>query len=259
MAAAFVDDVVSPELALVDPELAERARAALPLRGPTDRALAARAQQLSAVGAQPRRRRIVPVVALATMGLVSMLGPGLLRVGSTVGDSPSASASTTAIASGVGSIVAAPSSTDPSTTSARLTQGIAATDTTTPVADGVGQSQPMHQAALQASTGSNLEPHAYSVAPRVALRPTTLVWARVAGVSSYDFELVRNGSQIYAASSSSPNVDVPRSWTHRGMRFSIQPEDQAFVWPVIDGRRAAEPVVSGTLAFDHTLIARFTG
>jgi hypothetical protein len=87
----------------------------------------------------------------------------------------------------------------------------------------------------------------------------TLAWTRVAGVSSYDIELVRNGSRIYAASSSSTNVDVPRSWTHRGKRFSIQPEDQAFVWPVIDGRRAADPVVNGTLAFDNTPIARFTG
>ena len=43
------------------------------------------------------------------------------------------------------------------------------------------------------------------------------------------------------------------------MRFSIRPEDQAFVWPVVDGRRVAEPVVNGTLAFDHTRIARFTG
>lgn len=255
MAAAFVDDVVSPELALVDPELAERARAALPLRGPTDRALAARAQRLAAVTAQPPRRRIVPVVALAGMGLVSLLGPGLLRVGSTVGDSQSP----TATASGTGSAVAASSSSDPSSTGARFTQGIAAAEMTTPMADGVAQTQPMQQEAQQPSMVSTSASPAYSVAPRVALRPMTLVWARVAGVSSYDVELVRNGSRIYSASSAMPSMDVPRTWTHEGMRFSIRPEDQAFVWPVIDGRRAPEAVVKGTLALDKTLVASFTG
>jgi hypothetical protein len=192
------------------------------------------------------------------MGLVSMLGPGLLRAGPTVGDSPSASTSATAIASDASAEVT-PGSTDPSVTGARFTQGIAATDTSVLAAVDGSQSQPTQQAALQPATGTNLKPPADSVAPRVSLRPTTIVWARVAGVSSYDFELVRNGSRIYAASSSSPNVEVPRSWTHRGLRFFIQPEDQAFVWPVIGGRRAAEPVVNGTLAFDHTRIARFTG
>jgi len=259
MAAAFVDDVVSPELALVDPELAERARAALPLRGLTDRALAARAQQLSAVGAEPRRPRIVPAVALASMALASLLGPGLLRAGSTPGDPPSASASTTATASASGAGSAAPSSTDPSSTGIRFAQDVAPTDATAQAAEGVAQSPPVQQASLQPSTGSTSEPRTYAVAPRVALRPMTLAWTRVAGVSSYHIELVRNGSRIYAASSSSTNVDVPRSWTHRGKRFSIQPEDQAFVWPVVDGRRAADPVVNGTLAFDNTPIARFTG
>jgi len=259
MSTVFADDVVSPELALVDPDLAERAREALPLRGPTDRALAVRAQQLSAVRVAPRRRRIVPVVALASMGVASMLGSGLLGAGSPVGDSPGTRASTTAIASRAGSPAAAPSSTAPSSTSGRLTQGSAATDVTASVADGVEQSQGGQRAVLQPSTGSASQPHAYAVAPRAALSPMTLAWARVAGVSSYDIELVRDGLRIYAASSHSPNVDVPRTWTHGGRRFSLQPEDQAFVWPVIDGRRAAEPVVNGTLAFDNTPLARFTG
>ena len=262
MAAMFVDDVVSPELALVDPDLADRARAALPLRGPTERARAARAQQLSVVDRAPRRRRIAPVVALASLGAASVLGSGLLRVGPVVGDSPSASgiaiSSATTSESGLGSTSAAPGSTvPPPGTAARFTQVVAATD-----AVGQGSVSPSvgtPQATLSPATGSTQQSRAGVLAPGVPLRPMTLVWARVPGVSSYDIELVRNGSRIYAASSSSPRVDVPRTWTHGGLRFAIQPEDQAFVWPVIDGRRAAEPVVNGTLAFDKTLIAHFTG
>jgi hypothetical protein len=261
MAAAFVDDVVSPELALVDPELASRARAALPLRGPTGRALAARAQQLSAVGRTSRRRRIAPVVAIASLAAVSIPGVGSLGGGPTADGSSAASAATESAApsaAGAGSPVAASSSTVRSRTGSAKTQGVASPGSSSPVVRGLAQTQ-AQQVARQHSTGAASAPRAGKLVSRGALRPMTLVWVRVAGASSYDVELVRNGSRIYSASSSSPSVDVPRRWTHGGRRFSIQPEDQAYVWPVVDGRRAADPVVRGTMAFDNTLVARFTG
>jgi len=250
MAAVFVDDVVSPELALVDPDLADRARAALPLRGPTERARAARAQQLSPAPRAPRPRRIWPVVALASLGAASLLGSGLLRAGPGAGDSPRSSATaiasaTTSASGGPGSPLAAPgSSVSPGTAGSE--QGVEATEAAPTVDQG------SQQAAPSPSTGSTPQAHERALASRLPLRPLTLVWAPVAGVSSYDIELVRNGSRIYAASSRSPNLAVPRTWKHGGLRFAIQPEDEAFVWAVIEGRRTDEPVVDGTLAFDNT-------
>jgi hypothetical protein len=88
--------------------------------------------------------------------------------------------------------------------------------------------------------------------------PTTLVWPRSANTSSYDFELVRDGSVIFSMRSLSPQAVVPRSWHREGVTYAIQPEDQVFVWPVIGGRRASAAVVNGALALDMTLVARFS-
>ena len=96
-----------------------------------------------------------------------------------------------------------------------------------------------------------------AVAP-IAARPTELVWDDLGNASSYDIELIRNGSQIFAASALSPRVNVPRRWTHDGERFSVRPEDEVFIWPVVDGRRGSRPLVNGTHVFDNTLVARFT-
>jgi hypothetical protein len=84
---------------------------------------------------------------------------------------------------------------------------------------------------------------------------TTLVWPRSRHASAYDLELVRIGVVIYSTRSSSPRVVVPRSWDRAGASYVIQPEDQVFVWPIVDGRRVATPAVDGILALDMTRIA----
>ena len=85
----------------------------------------------------------------------------------------------------------------------------------------------------------------------------TLAWPRSVHATAYDLELVRDGAVIFAARSSSPQVHIPRRWTRDGVSYAIQPEDQAFVWPVVDGRRRGEAVVNGALALDLTPVARF--
>ena len=90
----------------------------------------------------------------------------------------------------------------------------------------------------------------------VATSSATLVWNRAAGATAYDVELRRGDTTIYSTTSDAPQVVVPRAWRSDGTEFVLQPEDQLYVWPVADGRRA-RPTVDGALAMDTTDIARF--
>lgn len=259
MAAAFVDDVVSPELALVDPDLAARARKALPNAVAVERSFAigfefVPEELLPDDTVTRQRRHVVPLLVLTSLVAASIVGAGALRGG------PSPAASESWSASGTTSVVAwtqtgLPASEAPST------EGVVTTDTPVLVARvpaSVDERQPQALDTSSLTRTSSL-PAGNAAAPIVAARPTALVWDGLGNASSYDIELVRNGSQIFTASALSPRVNVPRSWTHDGKRFSVQPEDEVYIWSVVDGRRGSRPLVNGTQVFDNTLIARFTG
>ena len=94
-----------------------------------------------------------------------------------------------------------------------------------------------------------------SPAARPVVSAPTLVWDRAAGVTSYDVELRRGSDVIYSATVSGPNATVPRTWRRDGTTLALQPEDELYVWPVVDGRRAS-PIVDGELAMGTTEIAR---
>jgi hypothetical protein len=84
---------------------------------------------------------------------------------------------------------------------------------------------------------------------------TRLVWDGAAGAASYDVELRRGGAVIYSSTSTASEALVPRSWEKDGMAFVLQPEDQLYVWPVVDNRRVST-VVDGALAMDTTDVVR---
>ena len=261
MAAAFVDDVVSPELALVDPELAARARTTLPNAVAVERSFAIGfefvPEELLPDDAVTRHRRhVAQLVVLASLAAASIVGAGVLR-----GD-PSPNASETWSASGATSVVTSAGASS-SATEAQSTQGAVVTEASVPVARVASSMDELQPQDLSSSGTAPIGTPSVStgaaVASTVAARPTALVWDGLGNASSYDIELVRNGSRIFAASAQSPRVNVPRSWMHDGERFAVQPEDQVFVWPVVHGRRAGRPVVNGTHVFDNNLFARFTG
>ena len=270
MAAALVDDVVSPELALVDPELAARARQALPSAVAVEHSFAigfefVPEELLTDDPATGRRRNVVPLLALGSLVVAAIIGAGVLRGG------PLPDASETWSASGATPVVASATAGLPTTGSGSPTTG--SPTTVAPSTEAVVTTEAPDPVARVAAPVDELQPHTLdpssptrtpslstgdAVAP-IAARPTELVWDDLGNASSYDIELIRNGAQIFAASAPAPRVDLPRSWTHDGERFSVRPEDEVFIWPVVDGRRGSRPLVSGTHVFDNTLVARFTG
>ena len=258
MAAALVDDVVSPELALVDPELAARARQALPSAVAVERSFAigfefVPEELLTDDPVTGRRRNVMPLLALGSLVAASIIGAGVLRGG------PLPDASETWSASSATAVVASATAGSP-TTAAPSTQGVITTEAPDPVGRAAAPVDELQPHTLDSSSPTRTPSLSTgdAVAPSAA-RPTELVWDDLGNASSYDIELIRNGSQIFAASAPAPRVDLPRSWTHDGERFSVRPEDEVFIWPVVDGRRGSRPLVNGTHVFDNTLVARFTG
>jgi len=209
-------EVVSPELALVDPSLAEWARERLP--NPLEQAALARiSSQLVDAAPTPsrartrvsasrvrRRRRWVGTIAAAAAGLAAILL--LTDVQLEIGKTP-ASADTTAIEESP-EAPAPPVVTRPPTASPR-----------------------------------NARPRA-----PLAAEPQRFAWAPSPGATSYQVELFRASEKVFAADTTVPAITIPASWTFAGRRRTLAPGDYRwYVWPVASGSRAAHATVQAKL------------
>jgi hypothetical protein len=210
-------DIVSPELALVDPELGQAARARLadlpgivhPQASPAPIGTAMFGRRVpSSLGPPVREghsRRLLVGVAAATM-----LALVLFDVRVEVGERPAVAESNPSESPHASSVgpVTRPSS--PTTASRRPP------DTT-----------------------------------RKLFRATDrrFAWAPVPGASGYHVEFFRGSARVFADETTGPLLTVPAEWSLDGSRRSLRPGTYRwYVWPIVGDHRQSHAVVQATLS-----------
>ena len=204
---------VSPELVLVDPELAARERARL-LEGGVDSALAN--AEVSNLG--PIRDQLVRAAKAAEPTRAASGRPGGRR-------------QTWRVPAGV---------------AAAIVIGLLLLD----VKVEVGRS-PAGAESNSALPAEAPEASAPAPSPGPSLQPEVrrFAWAPVKGATGYRVEIHRGLTRIFVRETRKPQVTVPRMWKESGRTRALGPgEYRWYVWPIVSGRRSARAVVQASLS-----------
>jgi hypothetical protein len=218
---------ISPELALVDPELAARARALLPdrpgIRVPRrerDEPIPLRVAEVQVLAPAPVTRRRWRVTTVVAVAMAASAGFGF-GVSAAASGEPEASAPSV-----------------PTTTSrppVAPAQDVPAKDVPAPGADAPVEVVPNPKPPTKSPAGP-----AARVAPR-------FVWAPQADVTRYRFALYRGEQLIFQKDVTSPALEVPRTWTFRGRFYDLDPGRYRWVvWPYVSGKRLGPAIVSAS-------------
>jgi hypothetical protein len=86
-----------------------------------------------------------------------------------------------------------------------------------------------------------------SARPPISI-PRLFAWAPADGASGYHVELFRGGSRVFAADTSRPQITIPAVWTQGGRRYRLEAVGYRwYVWPIVSGQRASQAIVQATL------------
>jgi hypothetical protein len=243
---------VSPELALIDPELAAAARALLPYPAPASvarpRAPAGAARRVEValeepvaeapvagapVGAPRRRYRrllttgvpaLLATLVLALIVIVDWQDRGMPRLLEPTDALPSPTARAPIATSPPAGTTARSATTPPPTTTAR--------SATTP----------------QPTTRATTEP-----APETEPAGQTFVWAASPGAAAYEFQLFRGESRIFRTRVAEPRLQLPQEWRDGGRDQSLEPGTYRwYVWPISEStqRRSRVATVQARLVIE---------
>ena len=93
------------------------------------------------------------------------------------------------------------------------------------------------------------EPRATAPAPTAR----RFAWAPIDGASGYLVKFFRGSTLVFAHETSHTVLEVPARWRHGGLERSFRPgEYRWYVWPVIDGKRAALAAVRTTVSIPRS-------
>ena len=248
-----VVDLVSPELALVDPVLAATVRRRLPERADTLSRLASAGTRPSPLlHTNPALPRVgqVPVSTsvtdsrMATFALdwPAALSESRLRRSTIAKFAVAAMVVTVTIAAVVEERTMGPQQRAPSSavaeripTSAASEPGFAESHTTTGAAP---PSQPAKTSRQQVKKGAE---QTYS--------SRRFAWAPFAGASGYRVEFYRGSELIFGAGTRQAQIAIPATWKSSGRVQRLEPgEYRWYVWPIVDQRRASSAIVQAKLA-----------
>jgi hypothetical protein len=248
-------EVLSPELALVDPELAAYARAnlaepltTLPQSGRSlwiqvdqggSRALTAPSGAALALddGPAPRApagRSWRVLVGVAAVTVLSLL---LFDVRVQVGKTP-ASAETPQTRAAAGSAPSRPRAASvPRPGRKTSNEGVTKPQAAAPSAPSRPRAESVPRPGRKTSTEGVTKPQARRFA-----------WAPAPGASGYHVEFFRGSVRAFSADTTGPELTVPARWKDAGKtRRLAAGEYRWYVWPVVSGTRASSAIVRATL------------
>lgn len=75
------------------------------------------------------------------------------------------------------------------------------------------------------------------------------VWAAAPKASGYHVEFFRGARRVFVRDTTKPEVVVPARWTYAGRRRSLLPGQYTwYVWPVVGGQRATSAAVQASVS-----------
>lgn len=239
---------LSPELALVDPALAEAARRGLPNPNGTDRAA-----DLLETPSRPRLDNSPPASAPsavqpdpASTGASSPSGPDKVSAPSRVRP-PKRNKSrvgwTVALLAllGVGAWIGISQVGGGGSSEISAAKQVSARKQVT---SRKRESSVRHATTKRSSAANQGKPRATTTGKKSGRgRVRTFGWIREPKASFYAIQFSRGGRRILQARTTEPRLVVPASWTYRGRRFSFEPG--RYTWVVRPGFRSSGRVRYG--------------
>jgi hypothetical protein len=230
----LLTETVSPELVLVDPGLAARAREQVD--DPDDTLSRVRARAVSAGDAGSHASMLDDDIAQAVRRLAESALDGQAQ--ESAAQRPRRVRRPVTVAAAV---------------SAMFALALAVADRQLESADAPATAETT--AAVEApatadlgGSGAELGSSAGATGTAPAPAPRRFAWAPTEGASGYHVELFRGTSRVFAEDTRRPEIVIPAKWTLGGRQYRLEPVAYRwYVWPVVSGRRTSRAVVQARL------------
>jgi hypothetical protein len=233
---APADELLSPELVLVDPALAARARDRLSPPGPPACATPEPPDTVAAVDAAAAATRRLARQALASQDADELRAPPFAPARRRRLAAVSVTCATVAIA-----LLA---------TERALQRDASSVAAPAAAEDRAQPAEPRPTAAAPSSAAPPPSPRSPSARPDAAPAPAPrrFVWAPVADATGYHVELFREANRVFAADTTRAAITIPTRWRFDGRPYRLEPvEYRWYVWPIVSGRRSSEAIVQARL------------